>query len=73
MSLVRNQIRVFESQQNGRRRARHHTRELWSDSAQRRFESQVLDELELHDRSFAEALNQLDSAFDEAKKLLGPI
>ena len=56
-----------------RRRVRRETRDLWADSAHRRFEEHVLDALETRDSSYAEALKQLDCAFDQAAKLLGPI
>lgn len=72
MSLVRTQIGTHERNRFERHRARLHTESLWSDAAARKY-LDVLDELEQEDRAFGQALSELDAAFDQADKLLGPI
>lgn len=72
MSLVSGQLGLHDRYQSDRSRARRHADSLWSDTAARRF-FDVLDELEVEDRAYRQALVELDVEFDRADKLLGPI
>ena len=72
MSLVRGPIESHQRNQSDRRRAITHAESLWADAAARKF-LDVVEDLDAEDRSYAVALGELDLAFDEAEKLLGPI
>lgn len=72
MSVVRGQLGAHDRYQADRQRARRHADSMWSDTAARGF-FDVLDELEVEDRAYRNALADLDAEFDRADKLLGPI
>jgi hypothetical protein len=72
MSLVSGQISQHENHRSDRRRARLHVESMWSDAAAQKF-LHFLDEFEQEDRYYGQALGELDLAFDQADKLLGPI
>ncbi len=72
MSLISGQIAVHERQQGDRRRVRLQMESMWSDAAARKY-LDVVDDLDQADREYAAALKDLDTTFDQADKLLGPI
>jgi uncharacterized protein YukE len=72
VSLVGVQVNVHERHQGDRRRVRMQMESMWSDSAARKY-LDVVDELDQADREYGHALTDLDTTFDQADKLLGPI
>lgn len=71
MSLISGQINLQQRNLADRHREIKHAESLWQDSAARKF-LDVLDDLDVEDRSYAAALSELDATFDDAEKLLGP-
>jgi len=73
MSLVSSHITTHDAQCSDRRHARRHASSLWSDTAERKFEQRFFDEMDEEDRLYSAALRELDTQFNRAAKLLGPI
>ncbi len=72
MSLISGQAGSHERYVSDRRRNRQQMESMWSDLAARKY-LDIIDELEQADREYAHALSELDTDFEEANKLLGPI